>query len=133
MSEQAPTHVDENEIRELIERWLHAVQARRLDDILAGHSDDIVMFDVPLPNALGIDEYRESWIRMFPYLGEHGTFEATELTVTAGEDVAFCFGLLRCRGSEPESRLLSIRLTVGLRKRDGRWIVEHEHHSEATQ
>lgn len=53
------------------------------------------------------------------------------LEVTAGPDVAFAHALLRCRTDEelrqdPENRL---RLTVGLRNQDGRWLVAHEHHS----
>ena len=133
MSAQPQASMHESEIRDLIERWLRAVSDRRLKDILTDHSEDIVMFDVPLPDIHGIDEYRESWLRMFPYLGEHGSYEAKELTVTAGEDVAFCYGQLDCQESGPDAKLLAIRLTVGLRKRDGRWIVEHEHHSEAAK
>jgi len=45
--------------------------------------------------------------------------------------VAFAYGLLRCGKPEdfakdPDNRL---RLTIGLRKVDGRWMVAHEHHS----
>lgn len=130
---QTTTNSDEIEIRALIKRWSEAIAARRIDDILAGHSDDIVMFDVSPPIVRGIDAYRNSWLRMFPWLGEHGVFESTELTVTTGHDMAFCFGLLRCQSSASESKPLSIRLTIGLRKQDGHWIVEHEHHSEAAQ
>jgi len=58
-------------------------------------------------------------------------FELTELDVTAGADVAFARGLLRCGMPEefvanPDNRL---RLTMGLRKVDGRWLIAHEHHS----
>jgi ketosteroid isomerase-like protein len=53
--------------------------------------------------------------------------------VTAGEDVAYAFALLRCGSpvdlaAHPEKRL---RLTLGLRKQDGRWVVAHERHSFA--
>jgi ketosteroid isomerase-like protein len=53
--------------------------------------------------------------------------------VTAGGDVAFGHALLRCGMPEelaahPETRL---RLTLGLRKQGGRWVVAHEHHSFA--
>ena len=51
--------------------------------------------------------------------------------VLASEDVAFAYALLRCGTAEelekdPDNRL---RLTIGLRKEDGRWVVAHEHHS----
>ena len=58
-------------------------------------------------------------------------FEIVTLEITAGTDVAFAHALLRCATPEglaqdPDQRL---RLTIGLRKQDGRWMVAHEHHS----
>ena len=55
------------------------------------------------------------------------------LEVTIGDDVAFAHALLRCGTDEdfrrtPENLL---RLTLSLRKRDGSWVVTHEHHSFA--
>jgi uncharacterized protein (TIGR02246 family) len=122
----------ESAIRALIERWATAVQARDLDTVLADHSEDIQMFDVPPPNELrGIEAYRESWLPFFEWLRRGAVFEIVSLDVTAGADVAFATALLRCGAEEelrkdPENRL---RLTIGLRKEGGRWIVSHEHHS----
>jgi uncharacterized protein (TIGR02246 family) len=119
-------------IRARIESWAKAVQARDLDGVLADHSDDIQMFDVPPPNELrGMEAYRESWPPFFDWLEQGGVFEIVSLDVTAGAEVAFATALLRCGSEEglrkdPDTRL---RLTVGLRKEDGRWLVSHEHHS----
>jgi ketosteroid isomerase-like protein len=60
-----------------------------------------------------------------------GVGAGSALDVTSGQNVAFASALLRCGTPadferEPERRL---RLTIGLRKVDGRWIVTHEHHS----
>jgi uncharacterized protein (TIGR02246 family) len=122
----------ESEIRALIERWVRAVQARDLNGVLADHTEDVVMFDVPPPNEVrGIDAYRDTWPPFFEWLEQGAVFELLSLDVTAGEDVAFATALLRC-GTEqglredPETRL---RLTVGLRNEGGRWVVAHEHHS----
>jgi uncharacterized protein (TIGR02246 family) len=120
------------EIRTLIERWVAAVQAGDLDGVLADHAEDIVMFDVPPPNELrGIDAYRETWPPFFEWLRSGAAFELLALDVTAGEEVAFATALLECGSEEdlrkrPEDRL---RLTIGLRKDGGRWVVSHEHHS----
>ena len=126
---------DESEIRELVERWATAVHAGDLDTVLADHAEDIVMFDVPPPHdgVRGIDAYRETWPPFFEWQRQGASFEITELTVTAGSDVAFAHALLRCGtadefANEPDRRL---RLTVGLRKQDDRWMVTHEHHSFA--
>jgi uncharacterized protein (TIGR02246 family) len=126
---------DEQAIRTLIERWAAAAHSGELDVVLADHAADIVMFDVPPPQqgVRGIDAYRETWPGFFVWQASGALFELESLDVTAGADVAFAFGLLRCGMpadfvTDPDHRL---RLTIGLRKIDGRWVVTHEHHSFA--
>jgi len=125
----------ESTIRTLIETWAEAVHTGDLDTVLADHADDIVMFDVPPPEdgVRGIDAYRATWPPFFEWQRTEGSFEIVELEVTAGEDVAFAWALLQCSSPEhlaahPDHRL---RLTIGLRREDGRWVVAHEHHSFA--
>lgn len=124
---------DETAIRELVTRWTEAVHAEDLDGVLADHDPGIVMFDVPPPyNGIrGIDAYRQSWPPFFEWQRKGAIFEIVELDVTAGADVAFAYALLRCGTpaefeANPDNRL---RLTIGLRKVNGRWTVVHEHHS----
>jgi uncharacterized protein (TIGR02246 family) len=124
---------DEATIRELITDWADAVHTGDMDTLLRDHDRDIVMFDVPPPHdgVRGIDAYRDVWPPFFEWQRQGSQFEILELDVTAGDEVAFAWALLRCGTPEeyrknPENRL---RLTIGLRKRDGRWIVTHEHHS----
>jgi uncharacterized protein (TIGR02246 family) len=124
---------DEVDVRTLIERWTKAVHAGDIDGVLAEHTDDIVMFDVPPPEngVRGIDAYRETWPPFFKWQAQGAAFEIVQLEVTAGEDVAFAHALLRCGTpdelrTDPDRRL---RLTIGLRKERGRWLVAHEHHS----
>jgi len=126
---------DEQQIRGLIERWAAAVHDGDLPAVLADHAPGIVMFDVPPPEqgVRGIDAYRKTWPGFFEWQASGAVFEIESLEVTAGQDVAFAFALLRCGTPEqlerePEQRL---RLTIGLRKDGGRWTVTHEHHSFA--
>lgn len=126
---------DEQQVRALIERWARAVHAGDMEVVLADHADDIVMFDVPPPHdgVRGMDAYRATWPPFFEWQASGAVFEIEDLEVTAGHDVAFAHALLRCDtlqglGARPERRL---RLTVGLRKEQGRWVVAHEHHSFA--
>jgi len=124
---------DEKEIRTLIERWAKAVHAGDMDGVLADHADDIVMFDVPPPEdgVRGIAAYRATWPPFFEFQRQGARFEIVSLDITAGEDVAFAHALLRC-GTEDELRrdpANRLRLTIGLRKKAGRWTVTHEHHS----
>lgn len=124
---------DEQQIRDLITRWALAVHHGELATVLADHDPDIVMFDVPPPErgVRGIDAYRDTWPGFFQWQASGAVFEIESLDVTAGADVAFAFALLRCGTPaeferDPEQRL---RLTIGLRKVSGRWVVTHEHHS----
>jgi uncharacterized protein (TIGR02246 family) len=127
---------DEMQIRRLIERWAEAVHAADMDGVLADHTEDIVMFDVPPPNEVrGKLAYRDTWPPFFAWQKQGAAFEIVSLDVTAGSDVAFAHALLRCGTVEelkrdPDSRL---RLTIGLRKQGGRWAVAHEHHSFPAQ
>ena len=129
------SRMDEAEISGLLERWARAVHDGDLDVVLDRHADDIVMFDVPPPHrgVRGMDAYRETWPGFFEWQRQGAVFEIESLDVVAGEDVAFAYALLRCGtaaefAEDPERRL---RLTVGLRRDDGRWVVTHEHHSFA--
>jgi uncharacterized protein (TIGR02246 family) len=132
-TDPSTTTDDEQQIRALIERWAEAVHAGDLETVLADHSRDIVMFDVPPPKdgVRGIEAYEATWPPFFEWQRKGASFELVELAVTAGVDVAFAHALLRCGTPEelaedPDNRL---RLTIGLRKDGGRWVVTHEHHS----
>lgn len=125
----------ETEIRTLVERWTVAVHEGDLATVVADHADDVVMFDVPPPDdgVRGIDAYRTVWPAFFAWQASGARFEIAELVVRAGDEVAFAHALLRCGTDEelaevPERRL---RLTLGLERRAGRWVVTHEHHSFA--
>jgi ketosteroid isomerase-like protein len=59
-------------------------------------------------------------------------FTVTDLNITADRDVAFATSLNSMtavpRGSAQEFTLW-YRVTLGLRRVDGRWLVTHQHHS----
>jgi uncharacterized protein (TIGR02246 family) len=123
---------DVDVVRQLLDRWAAAVRTGDLVGVLADHAEDIVMFDVPPPavGVRGLDDYATTWPPFFTWLRSGAAFDVESWDVTVGGDVAFAFANLRCGRPEdladPENRL---RLTVGLQKRDGRWLVTHEHHS----
>ena len=125
---------DEDRIRALIERWAAggALPATWMA-VLADHADDIVMFDVPPPDD-GVRGHRRLPRDLAAVLrvagaaaplrdrvaGRHRRrrrrLRARPVAVRHTEELA----------ADPDNRL---RLTVGLRKQDGRWVVAHEHHS----
>jgi len=121
---------DESDIRTLIEDWARAVSAGDRAAILTHHSPDLLMFDFPAPIVRGLDAYARTWD--FFFADPHGpiSFVPRDLQVTAGNDVGFASCLIHCEGTSAGP--LDLRLTVGLRKTGGDWIVTHEHHSVPT-
>jgi ketosteroid isomerase-like protein len=123
-----------SQIKTLLEAWAEAVRRHDVPAILAHHDRDMVMFDLPPPlQCKGIAAYEETWGLLFRYHKPDVAFDFEELTVTAGEDVAFAVAIMRCgpdSSSNPADKDgFLFRLTVGLRKVEGKWRITHEHHS----
>lgn len=127
------TKPNENEIqvRQLVENWAKAVRDGDLQNILAHHADDIVMFDVPKPfQSVGIEAYRETWDLFFRYT-KPGVFDIQQLNIFADDHIAFCFATMKCadKSNSADFVELDFRLTIGLKKINDEWIIIHEHHS----
>ncbi len=122
----SPHQADEAHVRSLVEGWAAAVRNADMDGLLASHAYDIVIYDV-IVEAQGIEAYRKLWDEFFSYQGQ-GAFDLRDLTIAVGEDVAFCHSLVTCGPKEPAGQF-KVRLSLGLRKIDGEWVVTHEHHS----
>jgi ketosteroid isomerase-like protein len=121
---------DQNDaVRTTVERWAQGIRNKDYAVILDAHPDDLVMFDVPPPiESRGMDQYRATWDLFFEYSsGGPGSFELVDLTIHAGAEVAFAHALLKIGSPEPVCRL-----TLGLVRRDGEWLIQHEHHSAPT-
>jgi uncharacterized protein (TIGR02246 family) len=123
---------DEAAIRSLIARWAKAVRAEDRAAIREDHDPDILMFDVPPPAvSRGIDAYMATWETFFRGAEKPVAFDFRDVAVVCGADVAFATAIGSCvtTDSGGAREPLEFRLTMGLRKVDGRWRVLHEHHS----
>ena len=132
MSASSTRTVNEAAIRELVESWARAVRAKDLDGILANHSTDILMFDVPPPlQSKGIEAYKKTWELFFSWSNDPVVFDIKDMDIIAGTDVAFVAALMRCAGTEKNGERIELefRLTIGLRRIGDQWMVLHEHHS----
>src|SRR5215207_6527110 len=119
-------------IRELIEERVRAVRAKDVDALMSTHAPDVVMFDALDPlRYVGSGAVREragQWLSW--YQGPAG-YEVRDLSVTAGDEAAFCHYLYRVTGTMTNGREVDmwLRSTVCFRKTDGAWSVAHEHTS----
>jgi uncharacterized protein (TIGR02246 family) len=119
-----PRKSNEAQIRKLVADWAKAVRAKDMDGAVANHTDDIVMFDVPMPlQSKGLKQYKKTWEQFFDHnLGGQGAFDVTELRIVASGSVAYCHALVKIFDSK-------VRVTMGLRKENRQWLIAHEHHS----
>jgi len=122
---------DHIEIETIIKNWVIAIQKRDIAGILANHSENIIMYDVPPPfQSVGIEEYKNTWEQSFFNGTESGVYKVLEMTIEAGIDIAYCFGILQCSwNNNGVFEDIKFRLTIGLKKLIGKWIIFHEHHS----
>jgi uncharacterized protein (TIGR02246 family) len=121
----------EDEIRELISAWAKAVREEDLAGIRAHHDPDVLMFDVPPPfQSRGLEAYMATWEIFYPSQARPIRFDFEQIQITAGVEVAFATAVGRCGYIERgETVDLEFRLTMGFQKKDGEWVIVHEHHS----
>lgn len=129
---QSTTTRDEHEVSAVIEGRSRAIEERDADRLVGWYAPGVVVFDLapplqqPAAEVLDPGSHR-AWFATF----EPGIeYETRDVTVTVGGDVAFAHGLARLtatpRGSS-ESFSLWFRLTLGLTRAGGTWLITHEH------
>lgn len=121
---------NESEVRVVIEDWARAVSTGDRKMILAHHSRDLLMFDFP-DIVRGLDAYDKTWDFFFADPLGLISYVPRDIKVTAGEDMAFASCLVHCDGTSAGP--VDFRLTTGLRKVGGEWVIVHEHHSVPTK
>jgi ketosteroid isomerase-like protein len=123
---------DEAQIRALIDDRVKAVRAKDADRAMSNIAPDILSFDVVNPLLhVGSGPSRkraEEWFSSFQ--GPIG-YEIRDLSITAGDDLAFCHFLYRVSGTTRGGGEIDmwVRATVCFRKIDRHWKIAHEHSS----
>ena len=124
-----------DDVRAVLEDWAAAKRLSRRDDILKHHSPTLVIFDVLPPMMYeSAEAYRCSWDAWQPDTQGEAVFHLENLTITAGNDVAFAHSFIRCDGTLPNGKTFEdlVRATFCLNKIDGSWVVQHQHVSKPT-
>ncbi|MEP7342320.1 MAG: nuclear transport factor 2 family protein [Acidobacteriota bacterium] len=132
MQPKTATASDESAIRELMNDRVKAIRAKDVNGLMSNHAPDVLAFDLLIPlQYIGSDVLKkraEVWLSSFQ---GPVSFEMRNLSVTAGNDVAFCHSLNGVSGTKTDGEKIEMwwRATVCLRKIDGKWMVTHEHSS----
>lgn len=121
---------NEVEIRQLMGGWVNAVRGKDVEAALAGYAPDVVSFDLAPPlRYRGITAMRRSLEEWFPTFRGPVGYEFRDLTITAGDEVAFAHSLNRISGSRTDGTETDVwvRATVCFRRIRGEWAITHDH------
>jgi ketosteroid isomerase-like protein len=117
-------------LRRRIGDLAQAIRDKDLDRLMTFYVDDVEVFDLRASlNVYGASAYRnnlEDWFESFE--GPLG-FELHNLRIVTGEPAAFCHYLALITGARPDGRTSGywVRGTTCFERRDGEWLVTHEH------
>ena len=121
---------EEPRIRERLDRWVRALRAKDLDSLMALYAPDTVTFDLMPPHQVnGTDHYRKNFERWFAAMPAPINYEMHDWRVIASDEVAFCHGLSHVRSTRSGGEQVDywVRVTVGLQRRNGEWMMIHDH------
>ena len=124
---------DASAVRSILDAWATNTRLGKQDAVLANHAPDVLIYDVLQPMKYeSAAAYRASWGDWQPTTVGENIFELQDLKITAGSDVAFAHGLLRCGGTTPSGKTFEdlVRATFCLAKKNGAWLVTHQHISK---
>jgi uncharacterized protein (TIGR02246 family) len=122
--------IDEAVIRRRIDHCAKALHAMDLEGVMAIYAPDIVSFDIVPPlRHVGAEAKRQQWVDAFGVYQPPLGYEFRDVTVTVGDDVAFCHSLNRVSGTLQNGQRSEfwVRWTACFRKIDGNWLIVHDH------
>lgn len=112
-------------VRALVEEYAAAMRAADAERLAACHRPGAEVFDLAPPLRKTFDaEGMRAW-----FAGHGGGplgYEVRDLAVTAGPEVAYAHCLTRMHAPAFE---LWFRVSYGLVRQDGRWLIAHVHES----
>ena len=123
MATEKDKATDEDEIRELMDHFADAIRNKDLNGMISFCSAHIVWFDFMAPlQHVGADA-------CFDWFEAPIGVEIRDLSITAGNDVAFSHSLIHLNETFKNGQRLDfwMRGTTCFRKFNGRWMITHEH------
>jgi uncharacterized protein (TIGR02246 family) len=110
----------------LLDAQIAAVRAKDVSGLLASYAPDVVVFDlvnsVAIPRSDALRKRAAEWLSSFE--GPWG-YEARDVRIVAGDDLAYCHSLNRVTGTTTLGKEIDMswRATLCCRKIDGTWMV----------
>jgi uncharacterized protein (TIGR02246 family) len=120
---------DEAAIRELIDGFVKAIRAKDIHGVMSVFGPEVVSFDLGPPLQHGGGEpFVKRWQELFDSYQGSIDYEVSDLSVAAGDDVAFSHSLNRVSGTTQNGQKSErwLRWTACYRKTNGKWLIVHE-------
>jgi len=123
---------DEADIKALEERFAAAFKAKDLKAIMACYVPDqsLVVFDVVPPRQyVGAPAYQKDFEEFFSMFPGPVEFEMSDLSVTVDGKIGYGHSIQRTVLTDKDGKKyeLTVRVTDGYRKINGKWLIAHEH------
>jgi uncharacterized protein (TIGR02246 family) len=122
--------MSETQIRDRLQAWTQALHAKDLDTLMALYAPDVVTFDLMPPHQVnGADRYRKNFERWFTGMPGPIDYEIQDERIKVSGDVAFCHSLSHIKATRANGEKADywVRVTIGFEKRNGQWLVVHDH------
>ncbi|RZM06554.1 MAG: hypothetical protein EOO88_53210 [Pedobacter sp.] len=115
---------NEKQVEDKLKAWSKAIRDGDLEAVMQMHTNDVIMFDVLPPFQItGKKALKKNWDIFFEHSkGGNGSFNLSKVKIKAANELSLATAALKV-GS------IKVRLTVGLVKENGEWMICHEHHS----
>jgi uncharacterized protein (TIGR02246 family) len=120
---------EEDAIRGLIDGFVKAIRAKDTNGVMSVFAPEVVSFDLGPPLQHGGGEtLMKRWQELFESYQNPIDYEVRDLSITAGDDVAFSHSLNRVSGTLKNGQKSDrwLRWTACYRKANGRWLIVHE-------
>ena len=125
-------NLDETLIRKQIDNFWESFRTKNIERMMSLYAPEFVAFDIVSPlQEVGAAKYRKVWEKAFTFFRDPIIFEIQDLHISATQDLAFSFQLVRLQtdliSGEQVDRWQ--RVTCCFRKDDEQWLLVHEHAS----
>jgi uncharacterized protein (TIGR02246 family) len=120
---------NEAAVRELVDGFVKAIRAKDIKGVMSVFAPEVVSFDLGPPLQHGGGEaFIKRWQELFESYQGPIDYEIRDLSITAGQDVAFSHSLNRISGTMKNGQKTDrwLRWTACYLKTNGKWLIVHE-------
>ncbi len=116
------------EVISQIQIWDAAVVGNSLEHLLDQCAQDVSLFDVSTQKD-GIHAYKQEWEKFSPYFSENIKIVRRNMKIYASNDLAIlhCHSKVENTALKDKLQMPWCRTTLCLQKKEGQWLVVHQH------